>query len=83
MAAVDLSDLPAALPAAASVRGWLESIGKQRHAAAFVDNFESVDELRLAASQEGIAAVLEGCGVTTMGDKAAIRRALEALVSSG
>ena len=59
---------------AQSVAGWLESIGKQRHAAAFTENFETLEELRQTASDEGIPMILEACGVRALGDKTAIRR---------
>ena len=64
-----------------SVASWLESIGRHKYTAAFAENFKTLADLRLATSEEGIPAVLEACGVKAMGDKAAIREALEALVN--
>eukprot|EP00966_Prymnesium_polylepis_P331197 7386767-Prymnesium_polylepis.2 len=61
---------------------WLESIGRSKYVAPFTENFETLDDLRLSAQEEGIPVVLETCGVKALGDKTALRKAIEELVAA-
>lgn len=48
-----------------TVATWLSELGKSKYAGKFVDNFSSLSELAMAASDPdvGIAAVLQECDV--------------------
>ena len=62
-----------------TVSEWLDGHGKAKHDAKFVENFDSLADLRAAAAYAdvGVAGVLRECEVTTLGDKSVLKKALE------
>lgn len=69
------------------LRIWLRDLDRmgsnsgrfERYASAFEREFDRLGDVALSAEQEGVDGILKVCNVTTMGDRARIRWAIEKL----
>ena len=68
------------------VSAWLNSNGLdgqrfQKYDDAFQKNFETLDDIVEVAQEFGIAAIFDVCGVSSLSDKAKLKKAIERLLA--